>query len=73
MSIRFKPLVGAAAVIGGVAVYLIQMFVGLNDESEYSNPWYLEAARWLAAMLVVGGLAWVVAWLSMTRAHRSQG
>jgi hypothetical protein len=42
--------------LGGVAVFVAQMFVGLNDASEYSNPWYLQTARWLAAALVVAGL-----------------
>ena len=47
---------GLGLVLGGVAVFVAQMFVGLNDASEYSNPWYLQTARWLAAALVVAGL-----------------
>jgi hypothetical protein len=54
---RHRVAIGVAFVAGGVATFLAQMFVGLNDASEYSNPWYLQAARWLAAALVVAGLA----------------
>ena len=54
---RFVP--GVAVVLLGVGVYVVQMFVGLNDESEYSNPSYLEAARWVAFALSVGGALWI--------------
>ena len=69
MSIKPKPQPGVVAVLAGVAVYVAQMFVGLNDESEYSNPWYLEVARWFATTLVLGGLAWVAGSVASTRMH----
>jgi uncharacterized membrane protein YbhN (UPF0104 family) len=46
---------GIAAVVAGVGVLLTQMLVGLNDTDEYSNPWYLQAARWLGLALVAAG------------------
>jgi len=64
-------MTGLVAIAAGTGVFIVQMFVGLNDASEYSNPWYLQAARWLALALVVGGALWSgLAWRTAHRGRR---
>ena len=55
------------AVLAGITAYFVQMFVGLNDASEYSNPWYLQAARLAAFALLAGGVVWIVGTATSTR------
>jgi hypothetical protein len=47
---------GLLAVGAGITIWIVQMFVGLNELPEGADPWWIRALQALGSLLIVAGI-----------------